>query len=269
MFFGRYQRTLLSTKSEKLTIRIWPLAFLSRQWYSTLVFLALASGFLVRPARPTEPHDASLIQKKLRELSQCCPEEDFQVFVGRPDAVRAVKAMLMQANDEPHWYKAVIALGVIAPYDDETVRQLWDFLRSADSFASSSADRTSGPAPAAQAKIVISRDRALAKIEVPIAIGQLLSRSSDHQGKGLQKLIWGSDPKYWGSQIQWSGRSIVGDDKALDVWLATQSVRGLCLSHRAKAVEYVKDVLHANPPSTDRRYLDALSAACCAVPNCK
>ena len=245
---------------------------LLKQGWSRSTAIAASSLLLLIPvfisrgvrASSNKVENRVSIQKQLRDLSTCCPIEEFKPFVGQPAATKAIEAMLTDQDDDAHWSKAILALGVIAPYNDETVDGLWNFLSSDATFAgcfkSGRRGQSGVSASSFQGTSLIEDKLARAKIEVPVAIGSLLARSTRPTVE-VRKLIAGSDPQYWNGKIRWSGQSLFGSNEERNLFLASQCVRGLSFSGQAEAKEYIVGALHTHPPSMDESFLDSVRTA--------
>jgi len=233
----------------------------SRAIAASSLLLLITAVFISRVVRASSTKvEIRTIQKQLRDLSTCCPIEEFKPFVGQPAATRAVEAMLTDHADAAHWSKAILALGVVAPYNDETVDGLWDFLSSAGCFKSGRRGQSGVSVSSFQGTALIEDKLARAKIEVPVAIGSLLFRSTRPTVE-VRKLIAGSDPQYWNDKIRWSGQSLFGSNEERNLFLASQCVRGLSFSGQAEAKEYIVGTLHTHPPSMDESFLDSVRTA--------
>jgi len=248
------------------TVFASPSLFGHAQRAARICVVPLLSALLIwGAASPAKKADtASVIQTLVRNSTTCCSEENFHAFAGQANAVKGIEDMLKEQTDQAHWPKAILALGIVAPYSSETVHRLWSFMRSDGSFAACLGTELpwwhyKSVAPS-DGTSVIEDNLARTKFEVPVAVGSLLARSTG-QTEGLGELIAGSDPKHWQGQIHWSGVPLFGSDEERNLLLATQCLKGLLLSHQRAAKEFIIGDLRAHPPPTDETFLDSVDTA--------
>jgi hypothetical protein len=200
--------------------------------------------------------------------------QDLKDYFGdRPAATSAVLTMLRRPEDEAHWYKAVVALGILAPSDEDLIASLLNFVASDSSFeiCYSAATCSSAtclqelsfpaakrPVAAGAAPAAISDGLAEAKIQAPIAIGDLLPRLAGWRSiEPVKILIAGTNPDYWPTRIRWASSPHFADDRERNVMIASQCVKALALSGQPIGQDRVR-FLKANPSVQDAVFREAV-----------
>lgn len=230
--------------------------------YSVAVAIA-AVLVTVLLASPQRNPDQSIVEK-LTAMAACCSEEDLQAYEGDSSSVTALERMLADPSQLHHWQKAVLAFGYIAPPDEENLYRMWGFAASEGSFAvCKKSDWQQSPKTShLGSEAPISNELAQAKLQAPIALSKLLARLKKGHGDLVAELNRGAQPSYWAEHARWSAEGLFGSDETRNVMMASQCIKGLSYTNRHDAEEYIEELGSNRLPTTDHRFLDALTSAC-------
>jgi hypothetical protein len=211
-----------------------------------------------------QTHGKSSIAHVVKNASDCCSWAELSSYVGDASAVNTLMTMLRERADDAHWSKAILALGLIAPYSENMAVKLMGFLEAGSSFEQCMNER-SVPAPSGVQTTIavtpIESELAEAKVQVPLAVGHLLSHSKEkNRSQVVETLQKGTDPAYWRGRIRWTNEELFATQEELSLVLATQCIKGLAHSNLREAKEFLR-ALRSKPPVRDTGYLATLDAS--------
>jgi hypothetical protein len=195
--------------------------------------LAALSGFLAAAdANGKVQRSEHPIKPAVRLMLAAPPPSLAERFYGKPEAIRALREMLLSEAEEVHWPKAVTALGAIAPVDDPVVGELIDFLESSGPW-STRLGKPKAIFPALHE----------AKTRVPLALSMVLRQAKPKHGlpggiaavgggqsplpRALEYLIRGVEPGFWAGRVCWKSQPHYESDAERNLYLAQLAIQAL------------------------------------------